>query len=319
MRAAITLVLIVVATSVAKAQVTASPRHIQDFLSRVGPVWGDDISGNIQQTLALYTPILRDAPKDGVQATMNVAYGPDDEQYLDLYRTEGLSAAPIVVFIHGGAYVRGSRNTNQETYANISIYFARMGMLGVNADYRLAPAAPWPAGAEDVGAIVQWLKSNASQYGGDANRIYLIGHSAGATHVANYAFDASLQPQSGPGIAGMVLMSGRYNVMPNNEDPNFDNVRAYFGTDASLYSQRSPINHIQDADRIATFIVIAEHDNPGLDMIGAEFFSALCLRDGSCPRFTRLLGHNHLSMVYHFNTADEALGREVVDFIHTGR
>lgn len=318
MRTCVALLLTVLAVSVAEAQVTASPRNVQEFLSRVGPVWADDLSGNIQETLELYTPLLKDAPKEGVQAIMDVAYGPDDEHYLDLYRTEGLSGAPIVVFIHGGAYVRGSRNTNQETYANIGTYFARMGMLGVNADYRLAPAAPWPAGAEDVGAVVQWLRANGPRYGGDPDRIYLIGHSAGATHVANYTFDDSLQPGGGPGIAGMVLMSGRYNIMPNNDDPNFNNIRAYFGSDSSLYPQRSPINHIQDAERIPTFLVIAEYDNPDLDVVGAEFFSALCVRDGSCPRFTRMLGHNHLSMVYHFNTPDEALGREIIDFIDQG-
>ncbi len=318
-RTAAAFLLIVVATGVLKAQVTASPQNVQDLLSRVGPVWGDDIAGNIRSTLEVYTPVLKDAPKGNVQATMEVAYGPEAEQYLDLYRQDGLSGAPIVVFLHGGAYVRGARNTTPETYSNVSIFFARMGMLGVNADYRLAPAAPWPAGAEDVGAIVQWLKSNGSRYGGDPDRIYLIGHSAGATHVANYAYDESLQPESGPGIAGMILMSGRYNVMPNFSDPNFDNVRAYFGDDATLYPQRSPINHIQDADRIPTFLVIAEYDNPSLDVVGAELFSALCVRDGACPRFTRLSGHNHLSMVYHFNTADEALGREIINFIDEGR
>ncbi len=319
MRLIFALLLIVLATSVATAQVTASPGNIQEFLDSVGPVWGDDISGNIQKTLEIYTPFLRDAPKHGVLSTTDIAYGPADEHHLDLYRKAGLSDAPIVVFIHGGAYVRGSRNASQETYRNISIYFARMGMLGINADYRLAPDAPWPAGAEDVGAIVRWLRSNGPRYGGDAERIYLIGHSAGATHVANYAFDDSLQPERGPGIAGMVLMSGRYRVMPASNDPNFDNVRAYFGTDERLYAQRSAINHIQDAARIPTFIVVAEYDNPGLDILGAELFWALCMRDGACPRFTRLSSHNHLSMVYHFNTADEALGREIIDFIDAGR
>jgi len=314
-----TFLLLTFATGATYAQISAMPRGVQDVLSAVGPVWANDIPGNIQRTLEVYTPILADAAKDGVRITRDLAYGPDPAQRFDLFQPAGRTDAPIVVFVHGGAYVRGARNVNDEVYGNVTTYFARLGMLGVNVDYRLAPAAPWPAGAEDIGAIVRWLRSNAPRYGGDGDRIYLIGHSAGATHVANYAFDDSLQPASGPGIAGMVLMSGRYRVMPNGEDPNFDNVRAYFGTDPSLYPQRSPINHIQNADRIPAFIVVAEYDNPELDVLGAEFFAALCARDGSCPRFTRLLGHNHLSMVYNFNTPDEILGREIVDFINEGR
>jgi len=313
------LLLIVLATSVAEAQVTAMPRNVQDFLSEIGSVWADDIQGNIQQTLEVYTPILRDAPKDGVRVTKDIAYGADAAQRLDLYQPEGRTGVPMVVFVHGGAYVRGARNINEEIYANVPTYFARMGMLGVNVDYRLAPSAPWPAGAEDVGAVVAWLRSNGPRYGGDSAKIYLIGHSAGATHVANYAFDSSLQPVSGSGIAGMVLMSGRHRVAPKDDDPNSDNVRAYFGIDASQYPQRSPINHIQGAERIPTFVVIAEYDNPDLDVLGAELFAALCERDGACPRFTRLAGHNHLSMTYNFNTVDEALGQEIIEFIGKGR
>ena len=55
-----------------------------------------------------------------------------------------------------------------------------------------------------------------------------------------------------------------------------------------------------------TFIVISEYDNPDLDTQGALLFGALCERDRACPRFTRMELHNHLSMVYQFNTADDA-------------
>ncbi len=63
---------LVEATSTAKAQVTAMPPNVQDFLSEIGSVWANDIQGNIQRTLEVYTPILRDAPKDGVRVTKNL-------------------------------------------------------------------------------------------------------------------------------------------------------------------------------------------------------------------------------------------------------
>ena len=52
---------------------------------------------------------------------------------------------------------------------------------------------------------------------------------------------------------------------------------------------------------------------------GALLLAALCERDRACPRFTRMQLHNHLSMVYQFNTADDALGREIAEFIRRGR
>jgi len=301
------------------AQVSNMPIHVQQRLAEVGPGWGTDIPGNIDRTLEVYTPLLAVAPKSGVRVERDLAYGPDVRHRADLFSAEGLRNAPVVVFLHGGAYVRGERDVNSEVSSNVATYFARQGMLGVNATYRLAPAAQWPAAAEDVGALVSWLRRNAAAYGGDPNRIYLIGHSAGATHVATYAFLKDLQPTAGHGVAGIVLMSGRYHFDPHPSDPNLKNFQAYFGTDRTRYPARSPIRHVGAAPRLPVHIVIAEYDNPDLDTQGAMLLATLCERDRACPRFTRLDRHNHLSMVYQFNTADEALGREVVEFIRRGR
>ena len=303
----------------ATAQVSLMPQVVQDRLREVGPVWGKDILGNIAKTLDVYTPVLAASPKSAGKITRNVAYGPDERHRIDIFQPDGKVGVPVVVFLHGGAYVRGDRNINPEVYANIPTYFARQGMLAINATYRLAPAAKWPGAAEDVGQIVKWLKENASSYGGDPERIYLIGHSAGATHVATYTYVKSVQPPTGHGLAGIVLMSGRYHFDPHPDDPNLKNFQAYFGADPSLYPRQSPINHVKDASRLPTFLVIAEYDNPDLDTQGASLLAALCERDRACPRFTRMEKHNHLSMVYQFNTADDALGRQILEFIRRGR
>ena len=290
------------------AQVGNMPRDVLDQLAEMGP----------NKSLEVYTPLLRDVPKAGVRVTRDLSYGPHFRHKFDLYQAEGKNGAPVVVFLHGGAYLSGERDISNEVYSNVPTYFARHGMLGVNATYRLTSAAVWPGATEDIGALVKWLKANASSYGGDGSRIYLIGHSAGATHVACYGFIRSLQPAEGPGIAGMILMSGHYRFEAKPDDPFLTNWQAYFGADATQYAARSPINHIKEST-IPTFIVIAEYDYPDLDTQGALLFAALCERDRACPRFTRMERHNHSSMVYHFNTADDAIGREIIEFIHRGR
>jgi len=302
-----------------QAQMANMPEELRARLAEINPTWGKDILGNVAKTLALYTPILAAAPKTGVTIERDIAYGPDQRHRLDLHRPAGRSGVPIVVFLHGGAYVRGDRNVNAEVYGNVGTYFARQGMLGVNATYRLAPAAQWPAAAQDVGLLVQWLKANAASLGGDTDRIYLIGHSAGATHVATYVYLDDARPAAGPGVAGIVLMSGRYHFDPKPDDPNLKNFQAYFGTDVTRYPTQSPINYVKSAKPLPTFLVISEYDNPDLDTQGALLMSALCERDRACPRFTRMDLHNHLSMVYQFNTVDDALGREVQEFIRRGR
>jgi acetyl esterase len=303
----------------AGAQVDKLPRYLQETLDQIGPVFQKDISSTIPATIAAFQSLLKAAPKDGVTITRNQPYGDDPRQVLDVYQPTTRTGAPVVIFIHGGAYVRGDKDAYGEAYGNVATWFARQGMLGINATYRLAPAAKWPAAVDDVRAMVGWAKANAARLGGNPNRIILIGHSAGATHVASYAFDKSLQPPGGPGIAGAVLISGRYRLEYDPNDPNGKNMQAYFGEDASQYATRSPITHIRDGARVPMFVVVTEYDNPGLDVRGAELLAALCERDGTCPRFTRLERHNHLSEVLAFNTPDELLGREILDFITRGR
>jgi acetyl esterase len=303
------------APSHAGAQATALPPEVQAKLAEIGPNWGADIRGNVARMVETFTPLLKAAPKAGVAIKRDQKYGPDAKQTLDVYT--GPSARgrqPVVVFIHGGAYVAGDKRVNDEIYGNVPLWFARNGAVGVNMTYRLAPAAPYPAGAEDVGLAVAWLKKNVADLNGDPERIVLVGHSAGATHVATYAYNAKLHPPGGPGVAGIVLMSGRYRLEIDTKDPNSRNMQAYFGSDPAQYADRSALTHIGGA-KVPAFVVIAQYDNPGLDVSGAELFAALCKRDRTCPRFTRMVLHNHLSMVHHFNTADEGIGREIFDFI----
>ena len=64
---------ILLISSSADAQVGKMSSEVQEFLTAIGPVWGEDIRGNIQRTLEIYTPILREAPKAGVRVTRDVA------------------------------------------------------------------------------------------------------------------------------------------------------------------------------------------------------------------------------------------------------
>jgi acetyl esterase/lipase len=316
---AVSLILLLALAFPARSQVSLLPPDIQAILAAVGPKWGSALRENIETTIAAFQPILKAAPKAGVTVTKNIAYGEDPKQILDVYQPAGRTGAPVMIYVHGGAYVRGDKDFYGEIYGNISTWFARQGVLGINATYRLAPAAKWPAGADDVRGMVKWTREHAARFGGDGSRIYLMGHSAGATHVASYIFDKSLQPDSGPGVRGAILISGRYRLEFDPADPNGRNMQAYFGDVSAAYPARSPLTHIGAGERVPVFVVVTEYDNPGLDLVGAELLAALCARDGACPRFTRLEHHNHLSEVAAFNTADEQLGRQILDFMRRGR
>lgn len=298
----------------AAAQITNAPAEVRAKIAAMGAKLDPEL---IKATLDMYVPLVKAAPPlSGVTVTSDIAYGDDPRQKLDLYQPQGKHGMPVVVFVHGGGYVAGAKNGHGGViYANVPSYFARHGMLGVNIEYRLAPQHPWPAGAEDIGKAVAWLKANAEKYGGNPDRIFVIGHSAGATHVASYVFDSSLQPKNGPGIAGAILVSGFYRVTPQDRAPN---VIAYFGKDASQLAARSPITHIRES-KVPLLIVTAEYDPVFLAVPSYKLAAAVCARDGKCPRFAWLAGHNHISEAASIDTKDEELGRDILAFIQATR
>ena len=101
--------------------------------------------------------------------------------------------APVLVFVHGGGFVMGDKGApDAPFYNNVGLWAARSGCIGVTMTYRLAPAAPWPAGSEDVGAAVQFLHEAVERWGGDPKSIFLMGQSAGAVHVAGYVAEPRL-------------------------------------------------------------------------------------------------------------------------------
>ena len=244
----------------------------------------------------------------------DIAYGPDPLERADVYARPGLRDAPVAIFFHGGAYAFGDKNQCCGLWANVTDLLARAGFVAINADYRLSPRATWPAGLQDVGLVVAWARAHASAFGGDARRVVLIGHSAGATHVAGYVLDRRFDPHGDPGVAGAILISGRYVLDPRPDDPNARQVLAYFGHDRSLLADRAPIAHVATATPVRLMVVVAGHENPGLDRAAALLVSALCQR-GACPAFERLAGEGHVSEMADVGENDRALSRLLVGFV----
>ncbi len=283
-------------------------------MAAIGPRWASDIVGHSRQTIEAYSSLLRETPRPVVQTARELAYGPDPRQRLDVYHSSEAFGQPIVIFVHGGAFIRGQKDVTAEVYGNVPRYFAEHGLVGINVEYRLAPEFAFPSGAHDVEAAVRWARAHAGAYGGDPRRIFLMGHSAGGTHAASYVFDASVRLAGSPDVAGLVLVSARLraDVLPDN--PNASGVRAYFGDDPALYESRSPLAHAAESD-LPVFIAIAEFENPYLDVYGAELFYRLSVARRRSPPFMRLVAHNHTSVVAHFGAGHEVLGPAILDFI----
>jgi acetyl esterase/lipase len=150
------------------------------------------------------------------------------------------SARPVLIFIHGGAFGAGDKHSaGSPFYDNIALWAARHGFIGVTMTYRLAPQSPWPAGAEDIALAVKWVADDIGSRGGDGSRIYLLGHSAGAAHVASYVSHPEFYRVKDGGIIGAIMLSGLYDFTASA--PGVPEM-AYFGNDRARYAERSSID-----------------------------------------------------------------------------
>src|ERR1700679_3446169 len=115
------------------------------------------------------------------QRHANIAYGPDPQQRLDVYVPESaaLEPRPMVLFWHGGRWRYGDK----ADYRFVGAALAELGYVTVVANYRHYPQIKMPGFMQDAAQAALWAGSHANDYGGDPERLYVMGHSAGA-HLA---------------------------------------------------------------------------------------------------------------------------------------
>ncbi|AIS18368.1 esterase [Pseudomonas rhizosphaerae] len=194
-------------------------------------------------------------PSSDYQPTQGVAYGLDPRQKLDVYRpTRPLPATPVVVFFYGGTWNSGERGD----YRFVAQSLAARGMLVVVADYRLYPQVRYPSFLEDGAQAVAWTYRNIGQYGGDARRLFLMGHSSGGYNAAMLALDPQWLRKAGvpaDALRGWVGLAGPYDFLPI-ENPEAQPV--FFFPDSPPESQ--PINQPL-AGSPPALLIAATHDS----------------------------------------------------------
>jgi triacylglycerol lipase len=270
-----------------------------------GPVFSPDILG---ATRSLFAPLV--ASVGGVRVTRDISYGDDARQKLDVYQPDrSARGLPILLHVPPGGFVAGDKRIDDTFFANVGGYFAANDVLSVIANYRLAPQHAWPAGAQDVGAMLGWLKENAAKHGGDPTRIFVWGLSAGATHVASYLFDPSLHRGGDPGLAGAILTSGFYRL--TKAFHSLPNIKAYFGADEATAIERSPIKSATKS-KAPLSLSVTEYDPAYFATQTLELASTVCELDGKCPSLFSLVGHNHASPTFSIGTPGDAVGPYVL-------
>jgi len=235
----------------------------------------------------------------------DVAYGPHARQRLDLYVPDAGDRAPVLVWVHGGGFVRGEKSSPEHPFnAHIGRWAARQGWLGIVMNYRLAPEHRWPSGAEDVGAVVDWLRAKAAQHGGDPERIVLAGTSAGSVHIAT----CLQQRGASVSVRGAVLLSGLYGATAlEGQDA------AYYG-DAMMRPEQVTLEAVATSP-VPLLVACAEFDPPRFQAETLALLQRVLTERGRAPRSHFASGHNHYTLAMHLGTSDTRLSDEIVSFV----
>lgn len=141
-----------------------------------------------------------------------VPFGTHDQR-LDIWGNRDPKAAkPVLIFFYGGGWVNGDRTS----YGWAGRAYASRGFIVVVPDYRKVPKVRFPAFIEDGAEAVKWTRDNISKFGGDPDRIVMVGHSAGAHLTAMLTLDQRWLARVGASgaIKAAVGLSGPYDFYP---------------------------------------------------------------------------------------------------------
>ncbi len=204
------------------------------------------------------------APPASAKVVRDVIYDPDSgkdpgDVRADVYIPEGAKDAPVIIMVHGGAWTYGNKQNALGLYQ--ASFFNEQGFVFIAINYRLAPSHPFPAPIEDTAAAIAYFHEHAEEFGGDPDKIFLLGHSAGAHTIAMVAIDPDYLDAEGltvdviKGVAA--LDSAAYNLAYTGRKgkiPNF--YKPAFGEDPETWAEASPTLHVDVETPVPPFLLL---------------------------------------------------------------
>lgn len=205
-----------------------------------------------------------------VQVIKNLSYSESPNSFLDIYHPKNATASmPVILWIHGGGYVGGSKDSRQD-YA---MALANAGYVVANIDYALAPESLYPGPVLQANKALAYMQLHAAEYGGDMDRVFIGGDSAGAQIASQVAALISnvelaeamaIQPSiSNSQLQGALLLCGLYNL-DTVRATAFPNIDVYL----SAYTGTEPFETFQRIDELSTVQHVSSDFPPAFITVG---------------------------------------------------
>ena len=196
---------------------------------------------------------------------------------LDIYTLIESKDCPVIVFIHGGTWIQGDKGSLSKK----AIAFIKANFVYVSINYRLAPDVEYPLQAHDVAKAISWIYDHISNYGGNPENIFLLGHSAGG-HLAalistdeHYLKDLGYSTNIIRGVIGLDSAAYHLPTLIEREPENNILFEMAFGENKEIWEKASPINFIRKGKDIPPFLLIYAGDREVSKEVNLAFAKAL--------------------------------------------
>jgi acetyl esterase/lipase len=248
---------------------------------------------------------------------------------LDLFVPKGKKDFPVVVLVHGGAWMYGDKSV-MGLYSAVGRFLAENGVGAVLPNYRLSPWVKHPEHVKDVARAFAWTHKHLPEYGGDPEQLFVGGHSAGGHLAALLATDETYLKAEGlsrKAVRGVIPISGVYRIPDKLKldlgqlggnpglkvELGFNPFDLVFGKDPKVRMNASPCCHVC-ADLPPFLIVFAENDLPLLPEMAEEF--TLLLQESKCDvELMKVKDRRHSDVMFNATSSDDPVGKAMLDFV----
>ena len=233
---------------------------------------------------------------------------------LDLYVPSGSTAAPLVVFVHGGGWKNGDKRAGGPGHQQ-AILGAGFAFASVN--YRLLEDGPPDVGSADIAIALAFLQNHSTDYGLDTSRIALMGHSAGAHLAALVALDAQYLAGAGvprEAIRAVALLDGAgYDIVRQMEAGNAALYREVFGTDPVYMARMSPLTYARATP--APAFILHHIEGRAVSREQSEALAAALVSAGNVATTHEALNETHASINRGFGAEGDVTTALTVAFL----
>jgi acetyl esterase/lipase len=234
----------------------------------------------------------------------------DDKDRLDLYLPQGRTNAPVIVSYYGNQLMGGDKRED----AFVGQRFAAAGFVTAVVNYRLTPVVSHPAHVQDAAASFAWVKRHIKEYGGNPDRVFVIGYSAGGYLAALLSTDPrylAAHQLSLRDIRGAVPVSAFYWVERRGVAPDRD--PRVWGTDRKVWMDASPAHHLK-AGAPPMLILYAERDEDWRREQNVEVAAAMKAAGQASVEIAMIGGRNHATIWSRVADEGDATAEHIIRF-----